>query len=76
MNGCSFSAGSVLVDFDLTHTYSLDDLHDGPEAMRKILEDKLKTGWLGPYKATPEGFVFTEVSGEHFCLLWIQINLY
>lgn len=61
--------GSVVVDFDLTHTYYVDDemKNPGAKTMKRTLEEKLVNGSLGIYKATPEQFVFVEKEGMLLC---------
>jgi len=61
---CCCSEGSVRVDFNLEHTYFLDRLHPGPEALRSILVSELRRGKLGVYSASMENFVFERISSS------------
>ena len=69
------SKGSVKVDFNLEHTYYLDQPHAPTEALREILENELKQGKLGLFSASMEDFEFQLIkttSGEQECASFFQ----
>ena len=63
-----YREGSVIVEFDLTHTYYLDETNPGEVVMRNTLQDELGKFQLGTYKATPDGFVFVAKEGRLLCI--------
>ena len=58
---CCCSEGSVRIDFNLEHTYYLDQSYPGHEALRRILMSELRRGRLGIYSASTENFVFERI---------------
>ena len=52
----------MIVDFNLDHTYYLDESHSPHEALQTILEQELKQGRLGTFEASMDNFVFELVS--------------
>ena len=40
------------------------------DALRQILEDAIKSGYIGPFKVSPEGFEFRKFDGKNCCLVF------
>ncbi|XP_048238836.1 basement membrane-specific heparan sulfate proteoglycan core protein-like isoform X2 [Haliotis rufescens] len=58
----AFSKGSLMVSFDLG-----SQGFDNPDALRKIIEDAIKSGYIGPYRVSPEGFDFRQFEEPVSC---------
>ncbi|XP_067659130.1 basement membrane-specific heparan sulfate proteoglycan core protein-like isoform X2 [Haliotis asinina] len=58
----AFSKGSLMVSFDLG-----SQGFDNPDALRQIIEDAIKSGYIGPYRVSPEGFDFRQFEEPVSC---------
>jgi hypothetical protein len=72
-----YSNGSVKVDFHLDHSYYLDQAFPGYEALKLAMENELKQGKLGVFRASMDSFVFVPVEpdGEWYLVSYVS-NLY
>jgi hypothetical protein len=59
--GC-IRQGSIKVDFNLEHTYYLDQRRSGYEEMKLIMEQELGQARFGTFRASLDGFKFEKVA--------------